>query len=287
MAEETQYLKSRYNQAINITKTFSDDLVVPIIYYSELPNLYVKLAINKYERLSDNGVDQVLQDTTGVRTLKLSQQTSQINGFYAYGVILNKNELPQLGVYTGNVTVFQSFLPSTNTGSINPLLDMVPVTVIIEPNPLALNTEFLQSDGINRYSYADIISTLFNYLYVSPRFVTTNENGQLIVRYNRKNAQDRVFLFRDSNGSYLPTGSTVTVISKVSGKPQDQYFRYPLLKTNDRGQDTQTLEQITNDGKASSFVVVSDIPVGEYFIFAEYFDKGGLNQTAHQQFVID
>jgi hypothetical protein len=280
------YLSARYNQAISITVTQKDDLNVPIIYYSGSQDIYVKLSINKFVKTSDNGVSQVLQDSVGVKNIKLDRQ-SDLNGLFVFGTILDKTQLSQLGTYTGTIIVKQKYAQTTDPNDTNAIIDVVPVNITVEPNPLYLQTEFLQPDGVNRYTMADILTTLYNHLYISPRYATVDQNGHLVVRYSQKRGDDRVFIFRSSENSYLPEGSTITVASKQTGKPVGMYFRYPLYKTNHLGQDIVTLEQITKDGQPASYSVISNLPIGEYICYAEYAGAEGLKQTPYKYFTIN
>lgn len=281
------YLKARYNQAISLTITQSDNMQVPIIYYSETQDIYVNLSLTKLTKLTENGVEQVLTDTVGVRNVKLGKQ-ADLNSMFTFGTILEKRELPTIGVYTGNIVVKRRYATTTDPNDRNDILDIVPVIINIEPNPLSLQTEFLLPDGINRYSIAEIMTTLYNHLYVSPRYATMDENGEKVVRYSRKRGCERVLIFRSTTNYYLPNGSGVTIKNNYTGKVEGLYSRYDgLIPTNHLGQDRVTLEQITKDGHPASYIVIGDLPIGEYTAYAEYVGAKGLQQTPHINFNVD
>jgi hypothetical protein len=280
-------LYPKYNQTISITKTYSDDMVVPIMYYSSRSDVAVSLVLNNYAIYSQNGVTQQLQSIAGNNNLTLAKQANIGTGIYQFGYALTKQELPKAGTYTGVIIVKDKFYPTTTPGDTATILEVVPVIVNIENNPLFLQTGILMPDGVTNYSYAEILATLYRYLYISPRFVTTDENGVLTVRYSQKRSFDRVQLFRDKDNGALPPGSTITVLNASNGQPQSIYHKYPLLNTNSVGQDAITLEQISSDGKSASYCIISNLPIGDYVCFAEYVGTRGLQQTDYVKFTIN
>jgi hypothetical protein len=271
--------------AINITQYLNDDLQVPITYFNKLSGLYVGLTLTKLRVLSDSDSGQQLADNGGVRNLTLKEQR-QDDGLFEYGYILSKKEIPSFGVYTGVIKVKEKYKANTNQPN-NPVLETIPVNVSILPNPFALSTQFLLPDGKTAITYGEIISTLYNFLYISPRFQTLDSNGNLVVTYTNYGFNRKVVLFRGSDVSWLPAGSTGTVIEKNTGKPVSGYYKTPLLRTTANGQDMISLEQLTSDGRPASYLFLVDLPRGEYYTYAQYNDGSGLKTTEIQEFTVN
>lgn len=284
---ESVYLPSRYNQAINLTIYDKDRLEVPIIYYSDTKDIVVSLSLHNFQVQRDQANNQFLTDKIGKREFFLTPQSFQSNGLNVFGRILTKQDFPNLGFYTGNIIVRRSYYPDTNPDANNTALDLVPVTINVEPSPLDRYTEFASSNGVERMTVKDMLEEVFVSVYLSPRFVMKKKDGKFVVEYGIKQPQDYIQIFRGEDIDYMPRGSMATVVSEDSNTPVNGYYRVPLLRTDAYGKDIHSGMQITKDQRPASFIPISGLKAGNYLVYAEYMSEGGMKHTEYVPFRIN
>ena len=259
-----------YNYSINRTITEKDDLTVNITYYSDTRDVVPVLTYSKYGITQVKGSEQKSQDIIGTREYVLTLQDQKVAGLYVFRRILTKQDFDGTGDYVGLITVKQHYEDSTNPDIPNPILQIVPMNVTIEANPLDVYTEFKTTNGNVRMTVRDLIITSSATSILSPRFVYKNKKGKYVAEYSPAGTTDYIQVFQH-NGTYLPKGSTYTVIDAKGGKVMARYDRNPgVLRTDSTGKDIYTGNQISSDGRPVSYVVVTDLPEGEYKIYAEF-----------------
>lgn len=264
------------NQSININTMENDHLSIPVTYNTTQAGLTVRLYLNKFNLAEDLGDGQKLRDTVGRRELLLRQQQER-DGVFTYGIILDKHMLPNCGTYTGYIVAKLPDCPEP--------FEISNVNITVSPNPLHLKTQFTAPGGESQRTVAEIVSALYNHLYISPRYTQIDTNGKLEVTYSRKKDNEIIQLFRGDNGK-LPLGSTYTILDKNTQNPVNGHVQAPLLNTDNNGRDIVSGCQIAKDQCPASYASISNLPCGEYIIFAEYMDRDTKQQTPHNEFKI-
>jgi hypothetical protein len=212
---------------------------------------------------------------------------------YQFGTILTKRDLPSTGFYTGYIRVedrTSSNLKNDGTETV----EIVPVSINLEPAPLHIESEFFVTKGKRfRKTALDLIAELYGYLFVSPRFARRDANGNLCITYTEKQDNDRYLIFKGLDGGPLPGGATFTVmqtegegVHPSAPMPINRFFRKPLIPTDNAGMDIGTGAQITTDGRPASFAILHGLPQGKYLAWAEYVDGGEAMRTNEQYFEI-
>lgn len=265
----TEYLPSRITHNYNFVVTESTDLTLPIAYYSTNSDVIVEFELMYLDILKDTGDKQYNGDTIGRKKWILTKQTGlSQDGYNFFSRILTKKELNKTGTYTGVIRVKKHLGMPTN-GKTN-LIDLQPVTITVNPNPLDVKTEFKSKNGSENYTLRDMIVSVFGSYIVQPRNIQSLKNGKYQVTYGSAQKNDYIQLFRSSNGSYMPQGSTATVLNECDGGIVAGYHRVPLMRTNKQGKDIVTGLDITRDNKEASYLPITDLPCGDYMVYAEY-----------------
>lgn len=255
-------LFSKYNHAINLSVTNHDDLIVPINYYSDTKDIVVVLEINKLKKLNREQNSRVVE-SVGKRQYILQKTDFLSNGLYVFSTILDKRDLLETGVYTGTIAVKQTYRDNTDVNIVNEILDIVPITLEVSPNPLDIKTKIMNLDNTQK-TLKDTIVEIFETLYQKP-----TGNGYIV-------ESEHIVVFKgDTDGGYLPLGSTFTVYKK-DGKNVvlTKYNKMLLERTSISGEFNG--EQITDNKTPASIARISGLETGEYYVYSEAVNNGRL-----------
>jgi hypothetical protein len=254
---------------------------IPVVVYQHAKDLVVTLELELLEIRQQSTTRQMSETSIGKRKYDLTQQSDTIGwGQYKYVRILTAKDLPKAGTYTGLITVAKTKTPETNPAlNYEPILSF-PVTITLNSSILDEPSRYFKAGSQSEYK---TMREIFNNIYAGqrlyPNTIKTNPDGTFCVNYDITDSATHILQYRGDDDGYLPEGSSITILDKMSGCPIPGHLKMPLLRTDRYGRDIHTNVQITQDQKLCSFYPVH-VDTGEYLYFVEYVTMSGLHKTS-------
>lgn len=264
---------------IILNVTYQQDLSVPIVYYSKLRGLEVKLFLHKVE---SNEYTQAytagLYSNRQSLTYLLNPQVSTVLNQQEYMKVLTKDDLVETGIYTG-VLLAQMDGEDYETQTI---------IVNVSAHPLMLDTTFNFGNSSIQKNVYQMLEEVYSYILSIIVNLEYDEDGNAIIKYGHNSSNQRIIMFRGLSGGFMPVGSRYTVLRDNTDRnlPPSPVLKYEnrfLIPTDSIGNELSNQNiNITDDSKPAHYAIIQDLPIGKYIVFASYPMNNSISTTEWQ-----